>query len=317
MTDFIDQIEAKSFPITYEVPSPRGGNVEEYIKKIESYGFLDQLSGLNVCNNPVGKVRIDPLPFSYLLKQRVSVEPIPHLTCRDATLSGLQKWLLGADSLNIKTILAMTGDFAVGDYPAEQKIDNINSLELITGIKKYLNEGQLMPELSARESRHRNRYLTEMESLERPTDFTVGGVLLPGRAKEAEYAAKKIEAGTDFFQTQITYDPKEILVVLDELEELTEHTPPVLVSTAPFSSPSEMQFLSDNVPQVKIPDKVQKRLSRAGDFARESVHYAVEMYGEIMSGAEERGLKTKIGAHIIPMMAEEMVPEIIEGLKDI
>lgn len=317
MKYFMESLEKEGFPITYEVPSPRGGNVGEYIEQISGYDFLDKVIGLNVCNNPVGKVRIDPAPFSHLLKREVELEPIAHLTCRDSTLSGLQKWLLGADSLGIKNILAMTGDFAVGDYPAEEKIDTINSLELITGIKKYLNEGQLMPELSTRQSRQRNRYLTELEDLEKPTDFSVGGVLLPRRGGEAQYAGKKIDAGVDFFQTQITYDPDEILNVLEELEEESERNPPVLVSTAPFASPEEMEFLSDTVPQVNIPNKVQKRLSRAEDFSRESVDYAVEMYTTIREGMKERGLDSKIGAHIIPMRSEEMAADIIKGISEI
>ncbi len=317
MPSFMESLEREKFPITYEVPSPRGGNVDEYIERIAKYDFIDKLAGLNVCNNPVGKVRIDPAPFSGKIIQKLDVEPIAHLTCRDTTISGLQKWLLGADSLGIRTLLAMTGDYAVGDYPAEEKIDTINSLELITGIKKYLNKGQLMPELSSRQSRQRNRYMVDMEELERPTNFTVGGVLLPRRSGESTYGANKIRAGADFFQTQITYDADEVLVIIKELEEIVDKVPPILVSTAPFATHEEMVFLSENVPQVNIPGKVQNRLSRAHDFAMESVHYAVEMYVKIIDGLKERGLKTKVGAHIIPMKSKEMAAEIVKEISQL
>ncbi len=313
----IDELKNHAFPITYEVPSPRGSNVDRYIENIKDLKFLDRLAGLNVYNNPVGKVKIDPAPFAHRILKETDVDPIAHLTCRDATLSGLQKWILGAESLGIKTILAMTGDFAVGDYPAEEKPDTINSLELITGIKKYLNEGKLMPELSTRQSRLRNRYLTELEDLENPTNLTVGGVLLPRRSQEAEYAAMKIKAGADFFQTQITFDAEEVLDIVERLEGITDRHPPILVSTSPFSSPEEMQYLSDNVPQVNIPTDVQKRLSRAKDFQDESVQFATELYSDILDGANDRQLKTKIGAHIIPMRSEEMAAKIIEGIKDL
>lgn len=311
----MERLDKDKFPITYEVPSPRGGNVGEYIDRIADLPFLEDVAGLNVCNNPTGKVKIDPAPFSGRIIQEINVEPIAHLTCRDSTLSGLQKWLLGADSLGIKTLLAMTGDYAVGDYPAEEKIDTINSLELITGIKKYLNNGKLMPELSTRQSRQRNRYLTELEVLEKPTEFIVGGVMLPRRGGETTYASNKIQAGVDFFQTQITYDAGEVIHIISELEAITDRHPPVLVSTAPFSTPAEMTFLSDNVPQVNIPKKVQTRLKGAEDFARESVVFAVEMYNDILDGAREQGLKTKLGAHIIPMRSEKMATDIVEEIK--
>lgn len=317
MDPFKRNLERERFPITYEVPSPRGGNIDDYIERIASYDFLDRLVGLNVCNNPVGKVRIDPAPFAGKILRELNIEPIAHLTCRDTTLSGLQKWLLGADSLGIRTLLAMTGDYAVGDYPAEEKIDTINSMELITGIKKYLNNGQLMPELSTRQSRLRNRYMVELEDLEKPTDFTVGGVLLPRRAGEPNYGANKIRAGTDFFQTQITYDAQEVLTLIKELEALVDRVPPILVSTAPFATHEEMVFLSENVPQVNIPEKVQNRLSQAKDFAMESVNYAVEMYVKISDGLKEQGSKTKVGAHIIPMRSKEMAANIVKEISDL
>ncbi|MFO8110197.1 MAG: methylenetetrahydrofolate reductase [Thermoplasmata archaeon] len=315
MNDILERLNKEEFPMTYEVPSPRGGNVEDYVKKISRYEFLDRISAINVCNNPVGKVRIDPAPYAYFLKDKLGIETIAHLTCRDATLSGLQKWLLGADSLGIRNILAMTGDLAVGDYPAEDKPESINSLELITGIKDHLNKGKLMPELSTRQSRLRNRYLTDLEELERPTNFTVGGVMLPHRNQEYRYAAKKITAGVDFFQTQITYDSKEVISIIEDIENTAERHPPVLVSTAPFSSPDEMKFLSDTVPQVNIPDSVQSRLMDAKDFSAESIKFVRDMYQDIKEGVKERGLKTKIGAHIIPMRSEEMVAGIIRGMK--
>lgn len=308
------KFRGRDFPITFEVPSPRGGNVEKYIEKISNYDFLDDLTALNVCNNPVGLVRIDPAPFSGRILEEVGMDPIVHLTCRDSTLSGLQRWLLGADSLGIKNILAMTGDYAVGDYPAEEKVDHINSLELITGIKEYLNDGKLMPELSVSPSRQRNRYLAEAEEIEKPTNFDVGGVALPERNNEEAYTAMKIEAGADFFQTQICYDTQRVINFIENLENRVEEHPPVLIGTTPFSSEEEMYNLLDSVPQVNIPDKVKERLSKREDFAEASVEFTVEFYKEILEEAEKRDLKTKIGAHIIPVRFESNSGEVIKRL---
>lgn len=288
--------------------------MESYLDRIESYDFLDDVIGLNVCNNPVGRVMIDPAPYAGRILKRMNVEPIAHLTCRDSTLSGLQRWLLGAHSLGVRTILAMTGDYAVGDYPAEEKVDHINSLELITGIKNYLNQGKLMPELSVRPSRKRNRYLTEMEEIEGKTDFRVGGVILPERSNEPGYAAQKVKAGADFFQTQISYQAEEVVDFLEEFEKRTERHPPVLIGTTPFSSEEEMRGLVDSVPQVNIPESVRKRLSSADDFTQESVEFTLEFYEKIKNGMEERGLKTQVGTHMIPVRYEGVCGEIIRRL---
>ncbi len=317
MDDFVTRVKKDKFPITFEVPSPRGGHVEEYIERIKDYDFLGSVTALNVCNNPVGLIRIDPAPYAGSILEEINVEPIAHLTCRDSTLSGLQRWLLGAQSLGINTILAMTGDYAVGDYPAEEKVDHINSLELITGIKDYLNEGKLMPELSAAPSRKRNRYLTDIESLEDPTDFQVGGVALPERTGEENYAARKIEAGADFFQTQISYDATKVLDFIEGLEERIDRSPPILVGTTPFSSSEEMMRLTDSVPQVEIPPKVRKRLSRAENFAEDSVEFTVEFYEKMIDGMQDRGLDTTVGAHIIPVRYEGVSGKVIKRLDKI
>ncbi len=317
MKEFMERLKKDSFPITYEVPSPRGGNVEDYIDHITEYEFKDHIAGFNVCNNPVGLVRIDPGPYAGKIKEKIGIDTIAHLTCRDSTIGGLQRWLLGAQSLGIKNILAMTGDYAVGDYPAEEKVDHINSLELITGIKDYLNQGKLMPELSARPHKTRNRYLSEIDEIEVPTDFIVGGVILPGRKKEAGYAARKVDAGADFFQTQITYDHEEMLDFLEKLEDRIERYPPILIGTTPFQSPKQMMELSDTIPQVNIPDYVQKRLSKTDDFKSESIEYTIEFYEKIKDGAEERGINCKLGAHIIPIRYEGRVNEIIRRISEI
>ncbi len=317
MKDFVSRVKSVDFPITFEIPSPRGGNVEEYLRRIKDYDFLDHLTALNVCNNPVGLIRIDPAPYAGRILEEINVEPIAHLTCRDSTLSGLQRWLLGAQSLEVKTILAMTGDYAVGDYPTEEKVDHINSLELITGIKDYLNQGKLMPELSAAPSRTRNRYLTDIENLEEPTDFEVGGVALPERTGEKNYAARKVEAGADFFQTQISYDPIKVLDFIEALEDRVDRTPPILVGTTPFSSREEMMRLTDNVPQVNIPSSVRKRLSKAEDFSDESVEFTVDFNQRMIDGAQQRGLDTKVGAHIIPVRYEGESGRVIKRLSEI
>ncbi|MEF8873843.1 MAG: methylenetetrahydrofolate reductase [Candidatus Thermoplasmatota archaeon] len=317
MSRFVSKLREEEFPITFEVPSPRGGNVDEYIERIRNYDFLDELIGLNVCNNPVGIVRIDPAPYAGRILDEVDVEPIAHLTCRDSTLSGLQRWLLGAQSLGVRTILAMTGDYGVGDYPAEEKVDHINSLELITGIKQYLNEGELMPELSAAPYRQRNRYLKEIEKIEEETDFQVGGVAISHRNNEAKYAAQKVEAGADFFQTQICYKAEEMVDFIEELEKRSERNIPVLIGTTPFSSKEQIMNLLDAVPQVTVPKSVRKRLSEAKDTGKESVEFTMEFYQKIIDGIEDRGLKTKVGAHVIPIKHDGISGEVIRRLRDI
>ena len=58
---------------------------------------------------------------------------MPHITCRDRNLIGLQSHLMGLNALGIHDILAVTGDpTKVGDFPGATSVYDVSSMELIS-----------------------------------------------------------------------------------------------------------------------------------------------------------------------------------------
>lgn len=301
--------------VTLEAPSYRGSDLESYFERLSEIGYLDKVNYMNICNNPIGKVHIDPLPISHGLSTKYSITPITHLTCKNTTLSSIQRWLLGADSLGINNLLVVSGDHGVGDYEGEHTPKYMNSLKMIEGIKRYLNQGCLMPDYS--DSNHEIADCKDNKSLDNPTKFTVGGVLIPGRRNEIQYAKKKIKSGVDFFQTQITYDKEKISKFIGVLNDEVEDCPPILISIRPISSLDEIKYIQENIPEVNVPDRIVNSVNNFDDIESAAVDIALETYAHIRDSLEDGSSNPNIGLHIIPGNNYSLAERIIKEVKNV
>ena len=127
----------KSFVITTELGPVKGTLFQESLDKAKDYLFLD---GINVHDCPMGNLRINAISMASLIQRDLSLEAIPHFTCRDRSLLGTQADLLGAHALGIRYVLVTTGDPPKhGPYPSKPVYD-YNTLELMQLIKK-MNSG--------------------------------------------------------------------------------------------------------------------------------------------------------------------------------
>ncbi|MHB8604638.1 MAG: methylenetetrahydrofolate reductase [Thermoplasmatota archaeon] len=313
---FLERVQRDKFPLTYEAISPRGADVEPYLAEFRDLPGLDKLAGVNVTNNPSARVRIDPAAFGHLLLE-YGVDVLPHVTCRDDTLAGIQRWLFGAWALGMRNVVVMTGDHPKeGDYPEEKRVDSVNAIELVAGIKRFLAHGYLIPDIVAQQAAYRyaNRFdPPKPPKTVSPVDFHVGSPLIPWRANELVYAKAKIEAGVDFFQTQITWDETPVVEFLVKAEEqgTLDGRIPVLVGTSPLKTLKTMEFMHNNIPHVRVPPSVQQRLHAAKDPGWESVDVAVEMLARLRDAVRSRGLKTKVGGHVLPINDNRLGAEIV------
>lgn len=119
---------------------------------------------------------------------------------------------------------------------------------------------------------------------------------------------KKINAGAQFLQTNLVFDPDMLdpwLECLDN-EGLLDKVY-ILVGICPLKSMNLARYLNDNIPGVTIPDAVMKRLAGAGDrFREESIAITVETVKRLQ---EKRGVS---GVHLMPLGWEAAIPQIME-----
>ncbi len=315
---FRERLAREPFPITYEAISPRSGIVQNPIEDFARLPCLSHLAGINLTNNPSARVRIDPAAYGHLLSKATGIDVLAHVTCRDDTIAGIQRWLLGAWALGVENVVVMTGDHPKeGDYPEERRVDSVNAIELIAGITNYINKGLLIPDVMApAASRYANRFAPPKPPKKTDAlDFFVGAPLIPWRNNEESYAQAKMSAGVRYFQTQITWDEKPVLDWVQRMEEknLLANVP-VLVGVSPLKTARTMDFMNTSIPMVRVPDVVQKRLREASNFAGESVTVATEVIARLKDGARDRGLKTKLGAHVLPINDDALGNALVEGI---
>ncbi|HVL47124.1 MAG TPA: methylenetetrahydrofolate reductase [Candidatus Thermoplasmatota archaeon] len=313
---FSERVRSDRFPITYEVISPRGADVAKHIDDVRNLPCIGDLAALNVTNNPSARVRVDPAAFGHLLLD-LGVDVIPHVTCRDDTLPGIQRWLFGAHALGLRNVAVMTGDHPKeGDYPEEKRVDSLNAIELIHGLKHYLAKGYLIPDVTMAAGRYSNRLnAPKPPKSVPPVDFFVGAPLIPWRNQEVHYARAKIDAGVQFFQTQITWDADPVLKFLEEGADMLADVP-VLVGVAPLKTLRTMEFMHTQIPHVKVPAAVQARLKDAKDPGWESVEVVAETVASLKDGLKARGIRTKVGLHVLPINDNALGAEIVRRARE-
>lgn len=111
----------KQFVITTELGPVKGVLADESLEKARSYLPLD---GINIHDCPMGNLRINSIAMGTLIQNDLSIEAIPHFTCRDRSLLGTQADLLGAHAMGIRNLLVTTGDRPKhGPYPSKAVYD--------------------------------------------------------------------------------------------------------------------------------------------------------------------------------------------------
>ena len=117
--------------MTVELDPPRGHNIEKLVqgaKLLKERG----VEIVDINDGSLGRVRMSVLPTAMLVRDATGLDINMHFTCRDRNLMGIQADLLGAHALDIRNILAMTGDPPrTGDYVNATAVFDVDAIGLI------------------------------------------------------------------------------------------------------------------------------------------------------------------------------------------
>lgn len=187
-----------------------------------------------------------------------AAEPVLHYTCRGRTLPAMIADLLGAAASGVRNLLLDTGGLPVGvpaGSGATVDIDSIGLANVVAG----LNAGR---DPSGNETGE-------------PAGFVAGVVLSQGardRARELERFRWKVDAGAAFAVTRPVFDAEHLLAFLEEAKAAADGTDvPVLATIQLLETPTQAEFLQNEVPGVHVPDVVVTRMRAAASRGKEHV----------------------------------------------
>ena len=278
--------------VIVELDSPRKLDTTRFFagaRALKSVG----IDALTLADNSLASPRISNSAIGHLVKEKVGLRPLVHLTCRDRNIIGLQSHLMGLHTLGLHDLLAVTGDPArVGDFPGASSVFDLSSFELIDMIKQF-NEGL---SYSGKE-------------LGQKGSFSIGAAFNPN-VRSLEKAVlrmeKKIKFGADYFITQPVYSEKLLIQVHEQTRHLDA---PVYIGLMPLTSSRNAEFLHNEVPGIKISQEILDTMAKLTNDPIQSKEEGIA----ITKGLIEAATELFNGIYLItPFMNYEMSVELAE-----
>jgi len=287
------RLRAGEFVVTAEVAPPMTVATGKLTKNIEM--VQPHVAAINFTDCPSATPRMSSVACSTIAVQQ-GAEPVMQIAARDRTRIGLQAEVLGAAALGIRNILCLSGDSMRLAPSPQGRMDviDIDSVQMLWILRRMRDEGVYL----------------DGRAIKFPPQIFLGAAASPF-ASEPRFQAirehKKVNAGAQFFQTNLVYDPDGLEIWLNELakRDILDKVY-ILVGITPLKSLKVAQYMHNEVPGVFIPEKLLKRMETAGDgAAEEGVTIALELIEAIKS---KQGIN---GIHLMAVGWEEIVPRIV------
>ncbi len=175
------------------------------------------------------------------------------IAARDRTRTGLQAEVLGANALGVRNILCLSGDSMkmAPDPRGRMDIVDIDSVQMLWILRRMRDE----------------RHYLDGREMKFPPKFFLGAAASPF-ASEPRFQAirehKKVNAGAQFFQTNLVFDPDGLEIWLNELAKRNILDKVyILIGITPLKNLKMAQYMHNEVPGVFIPEKLLKRMEAA------------------------------------------------------
>ena len=290
------RLKAGEFVVAAEVTPALSMNTEKMKQNIEL--LKPYVAAINFTDSPSAIPRMSSLACSKLALEQ-DAEPVMQMTARDRTRVGLQSEVLGASALGVRNILCLTGDSNVLGASPRGRMDivDIDSIQMLWILRRMRDEG---------------KYLDGRE-MKTPPKYFLGAAASPFASNmkfQALREQKKVNAGAQFFQTNVVFDADALDEWLNEIAKRNILDKVyIMIGITPLKNYKTAAYMNEKIPGVFVPETVLKRMENAKDKGNEQ-----EEGAQITLELIEK-IKTKQGVHGIHIMAvgwEEIVPRIVK-----
>ncbi len=280
-------VRSREFLVTAEVMPPKGGNPSHMLEMAAH--LKDWVHAVNITDGSRAVLRMSSLACAVLLKQ-AGIEPICQMTGRDRNAIALQADLMGAHALGIHNFLALTGDpLKAGDHPKSKPVHELESIRLLRVIRQ-LNSGT--------------------DDQDNPMadgalDIFAGAAIDPQSPSWSGLQSrfdKKLDAGAQFFQSQLISDFDRLEKFMNEIALGCDR--PILAGIFLLKSAKNAAFINRCVPGVNIPQHIIDRLA----IAQDPLHEGMKIAAEQVQAARQLCQ----GVHMMAVKREDLIPQILE-----
>jgi 5,10-methylenetetrahydrofolate reductase len=240
--------------------SPKFSNV---IDKLEALKLDKLVDGFSTTDNPLAKLKYNALFAAKMLQDRFEKPVIATMSMRDRNIIALQSDLLGVNEVNIRAILALTGDPAkLSDQPHVKGVFESDSsllLDIITCFNSSID------------------YAGKPLSVKPETiyPFSVVNSYAKNPKTLQKKMQKKLTKGSVGIISQPVYDIENTKLLLELMENakkesgIGEQDSTLILGLFPITKLRTAQFLASHVPGINVPDIWLERLRRANEISPE------------------------------------------------
>jgi homocysteine S-methyltransferase len=290
-SQFGQRLAEPGFVTAVEMDVPRGLLLDRLVAgvaKLKDAG----VDVINISDGARARLRMTPTAVAVILKREVGIEVTMHFSCRDRNLLAIQADLLAAHALGVRNILAVTGDpTSVGDYPSATSVFDVDAIGLVRILARF-NEGI---DLAG-------------NSIGVKAGFTIAVAFNPlaqDQENELDRLRRKADAGANVVYTQPLFD---IAVAEGAVEACRSVGLPCLVGILPLRNARHAEFMHNEVPGVRVPDRLRALISGAPSDA-EALTIGVDEAGQLASGVKSMAK----GVYLMPPFGSaEIALQVLE-----
>jgi len=295
-SDLERRLVAGEFVVTCEITPPLSSSTDRLIRDVEMVKPL--VAAVNFTDNQSALPRMSSWACSQVALNQ-GAEPVLQLSARNRSRGSLQSEIIGASALGIRNVLCVTGDSAKLSPPPRDnmQINDLDAIQMLWVLRRMRDE---------------EKYL-DGRAIKNPPRFFLGAAASPFSSNvkfQALREQKKVNAGAQFFQTNLIFDVDGMETWLNELAKRNVLDKVyILAGVTPIKSLKMARRLSE-VPGVYLPKNVLQRMEaadKAGNVQEEGIQIALEIIGRIKR-YEQQGIH---GIHLMPVGWDEVIPRIV------
>jgi methylenetetrahydrofolate reductase (NADPH) len=281
------------YVVTTELTPPLGADTGRLRKNIDL--VKGSVSAINFTDCASARPRMSSIACCNTAVE-MNIEPVLQIAARDINRTSLQAQVVGASGMGVRNVLCISGDNTkIGPSPrGNMNILDIDSIQMLWILRRMRDE---------------SLYL-DGRKMKTPPKLFLGAATSPFAAEpelQAIREHKKVNAGAQFFQTNLIFDPEKLdgwLEQLDKRDLLNKVF--ILAGVALLKSYKMARYLHYEIPGISIPEKILKRMENAGEEGQEEgIAIALEIIDNLRN---KKGIN---GIHLTTFGCETVVHRIL------